>query len=197
MMKRFRWAGLAVLVMIIALPPQWYPEAVRKQWTKWFGADAHRTLPSSIPFNPSEAEPACPEDPQGWRGAFVIDGVEIAPSAACVADNPHAVAAFVRGTNNVSAETLARSGLAADAVEKGRDLDGDGDPDEIHIRLEVAELNGASMLIDRPVTKYAIAPGITPGMWVFAPKLIGMAVENIDTSQRMDPTARSPRPPAA
>ena len=66
-------------------------------------------------------------------------------------------------------------------MTKGDDLDGDGDPDEIHIRLEVAELNGASTLDDDTVTRFAIAPGVTPGLWVFAPKLVGMATENFES----------------
>ena len=90
--------------------------------------------------------PSCPPDPSGWRQAQSIEGVNIDASAPCVADNPYTIAAFVRGTNNVSQDTLLKSGLTADAIEKGRDLDGDGDPDEIHIRLEVAELNGASAI---------------------------------------------------
>jgi FtsP/CotA-like multicopper oxidase with cupredoxin domain len=112
-----------------------------------------------------------------------IDGVAIEASPSCVADDPYLVATAVRGTNRVTADTLARSGLTPDAVEKGADLDGDGDPDEIHIRLEVAELNGGSPLTREPVTRYAIAPGIEPGMWVFAPKLVGMAVENFESQQ--------------
>jgi hypothetical protein len=103
------------------------------------------------------------------------------------------VAAFVKGTNNVSHDTLLASGLTADAVVKGRDLDGDGDPDEIHIRLEVAELNGGSPLSPNPVTQYDIAPGIQPGLWVFAPKLVGMAVENFE-SQRARSALRLPSP---
>jgi len=44
--------------------------------------------------------------------------------------------AYVRGTNNVATDTLLQSGLAPDALDKRADLDGDGDPDVIHIRLE-------------------------------------------------------------
>ena len=62
------------------------------------------------------------------------------------------------------------------------DFDGDGDPDEIHIRLEVAELNGGSSLTEDPVTQYQIAPGVRPGLWVFAPKFAGMAVENFESN---------------
>ncbi len=186
------WVALAtVLVALLAFPPQWYPDGLRLTLTRWFGAAEYRALPDSRPpamdmattMDPAGAEAVfCPEDIAGRRGAQVIDGVAIDAVAGCVADDPYLIAAAVRGTNNVSADTLNRSGLTADAVEKGRDLDGDGDPDEIHIRLEVAELNGGSPLSRQPVTRYDIAPGIEPGLWVFAPKLVGMAVENFESN---------------
>lgn len=44
--------------------------------------------------------------------------------------------ALMRGTNNVATDTLMRAALAPDALEKGADLDADGDPDVLHIRLE-------------------------------------------------------------
>jgi plastocyanin len=178
--KHWLWVA-ALLVAALSYPPQWYPMPMRLQLTRWFGAASWRPLPDSVDPRVLDAEVACPEDASGWRAAQNIDGVAIAASAPCVADNPYAVAAFVKGTNRVSHDTLMKSGLTADAVEKGRDLDGDGDPDEITIHLEVAELNGGSSLTRRPVTSYAIAPGIEPGMWVFAPKLSGMAVENFET----------------
>ncbi|MDH4109516.1 MAG: multicopper oxidase domain-containing protein [Gammaproteobacteria bacterium] len=176
------WIG-ALLVALLAYPPQWYPYGLRLKLTAWFGAGSYRPLPASVDPGALEPEPFCPPDPSGWRNAQRIDGVEIGASEPCVPDNPYAVAAFVRGTNNVSADTLMRSGLTADAVEKGRDLDGDGDPDEIHIRLEVAELNGSSPVARGVVTTYDIAPGVRPGIWVFAPKFVGMAVENFDTQE--------------
>ncbi|MDX1380314.1 MAG: multicopper oxidase domain-containing protein, partial [Xanthomonadales bacterium] len=189
-----RWLLVAaVLLALVAWPPQWYPLPLRLKLTEWFGASGYRALPESLPAPATEPEPYCPPDPENWRGRHTIEGVEIAESAACVADNPYAVAAFVRGTNNVSPDTLARSGLTADAVEKGRDLDGDGDPDEIHIRLEVAELNGGTTLPGGPVTRYEIAPGVRPGLWVFAPKLVGMAVENFESNVAR-PDLRLPSP---
>lgn len=189
-----RWLlPAALLLAIVSWPPQWYPLPLRLKLTEWFGAAEFRALPESQPGPAAEPELFCPPDPEGWRGAHSIEGVDIRESASCTADNPYAVAAFVRGTNNVSPATLARSGLTADAVEKGRDLDGDGDPDEIHIRLEVAELNGGSPLPNSPVTRYAIAPGIRPGLWVFAPKLVGMAVENFESNQAR-PELRLPSP---
>lgn len=189
-----RWLFLsALLLALLAYPPQWYPIPVRLLLSNWFGASSYRALPSSLEPVLNEAEVFCPPDPEGWRDPHTIEGVNIRASAPCVADNPHTVAAFVRGTNNVKQATLLKSGLAADAVEKGRDLDGDGDPDEIHIRLEVAELNGGSAITQGPVTQYEIAPGIRPGMWVFAPKLVGMAVENFESNQAR-PSLRLPSP---
>ena len=182
-MNKRRVFIVALLLALLCWPPQWYPMPVRIKLTSWFGAQGFRALPESVAPQASEPEQFCPPDPAGWRNQQSIEGVEIKASPPCVADNPFAVAAFVRGTNNVSQSTLLKSGLTADAVEKGRDLDGDGDPDEIHIRLEVAELNGGSSIVPGPVTAYEIAPGIRPGLWVFAPKLVGMAVENFESSQ--------------
>ena len=170
-----------ILISIVAYPPSWYPPAVSIQLTKWFGAPSYRSLPDSRQADSVQAEVFCPPDLSGRRKQQEIEGVTIGESKLCVADNPYAVAAFVKGTNNVSQSTLMRSGLTLDAIEKGRDLDGDGDPDEIHIRLEVAELNGVSTESNRPVTQYAIAPGVQPGSWVFAPKLQGMARENFES----------------
>jgi hypothetical protein len=179
-----KWLLLAFLIVaVVAIPPQWYPRVWRAQWADWFGAGNYRPPPMSMAVDELEPEMACPEDLSGWREAQTIDGVEILAAPTCIADDPYAVAAFVRGTNNVSAQTLAASGLTADAVEKGRDLDGDGDPDEIHIRLEIVELNGGSPELPEPATQYAIAPGIKPGFWAFAPKYVGMATENFESLQ--------------
>ena len=174
---------VTLLAMFLVYPSQWYPFDMRLTLTSWFGAENYRALPQSTITPNSQSELACPNDPSGWRASQIIDGVSIEESLPCLANNPYGVAAFVLGTNNVSKETLQRSGLTSDAIVKGRDLDGDGDPDEIHIRLEVAELNGSSPISKRPVTTYDIAPGIQPGIWVFAPKLIGMAVENFETQE--------------
>jgi len=186
------WVG-ALVVALLAWPSQWYPMPMRLQLTRWFGAADYRPLPESVQSPDIVPEVFCPPDPSGWRAEAEIEGVTVSASAPCVADNPYAVAAFVKGTNNVSQGTLLSSGLTADAVTKGRDLDGDGDPDEIHIRLEVAELNGGSPNSSDPVTQYEIAPGIKPGMWVFAPKLAGMAVENFESNIARD-TLRAPSP---
>jgi len=179
-----RWSVwvVAVAILLLSWPPQWYPYSMRVQLTRWFGADDFRPLPPTRDAPPTAAQVACPEDTRGWRDAQRIEGVDIRASGPCVADNPYTVAAAVRGTNNVGHYTLMQSGLTPDAVVKGRDLDGDGDPDEIHIRLEVAELNGSSAEQRDPVTQFAIAPGVKPGLWVFAPKLAGMARENFESN---------------
>lgn len=181
------------LVAALAFPPQWYPRPWRLQWAQWFGPAGYQPPPPSRDAAGEPPEPACPEDTAGWRESQAIEGVEVRAAPTCVADNPHAVAAFVRGTNNVSRETLMAAGLSPDAVVKGRDLDGDGDADEIHIRLEVVELNGGSPELDEPTAQYSIAPGVRPGLWVFAPKHIGMATENF-ASRQARALLRSPSP---
>jgi len=174
---------LVLLLAVLAFPPQWHPHEMRLVLTRWFGAADYRPLPASKPATPLQVEEKCPPDPSGWRDAQTVDGVTIRAAKTCAADNPYRVAAAVRGTNNVSSDTLMRSGLTPDAVVKGRDLDGDGDPDEIDLRLEVVELNGASPVERGNVTRYPIAPGIEPGLWVFAPKLVGMAVKNLESNE--------------
>jgi len=176
-----KWWVASILLILVAWPPQWYPYSVRVQLSKWLGASSYRGFPASRNGTSEQAEPFCIEEHEDWGDAQEIEGVAIEEAVTCSADNPYAIAAFVRGTNNVSHHTLMRSGLTRDAVTKGRDLDGDGDPDEIHIRLEVAELNGSSAESREPVTQYAIAPGVKPGLWVFAPKLAGMARENFES----------------
>ncbi len=191
--RRIGWLAGAVIGAALLFPPQWYPQPVQARFIEWFGAADYRPLPESLPPQALASEPYCPEDFAGWREAQVIEGVSIAPAPACQGDNPWAVAAFVRGTNNVPAGVLAQSGLMPDAVVKGADLDGDGDPDEIHIRLEVAELNGGSPESREGVTQYDIAPGIRPGFWVFAPRYRGMSTENFE-SARAHPLLRVPSP---
>jgi len=192
--RRVAWlAVLCVAGILLSFPPRWYPQPLRLQWSAWFGASAFRPLPGSRPAAPPGPADFCPEDLRGWRAAQEIEGVRIAPSRTCEADNPWAVAAFVRGTNNVSGQVLAEAGLMPDAVVKGADLDGDGDPDEIHIRLEVAELNGGSPESGAPVAQFEIAPGIRPGFWVFAPRYAGMSTENFE-SPRARALLRVPSP---
>ncbi|MGH8603240.1 MAG: multicopper oxidase domain-containing protein, partial [Gammaproteobacteria bacterium] len=124
-----------------------------------------------------EPEPFCPKPQTEWREPQVIEGVKIQGSPVCSPDNPYEVAAFVKGTNNIGMSTLMETLLSSDALIMENDRDGDGDPDEIHLRLEVVELNGYSPDVPEPVPTYSIAPGIQPGFWVFAPKTRGMSTE--------------------
>jgi hypothetical protein len=174
---------ISILVAALCAPTQWYPKPIRLQLAQWFGAGDYRALPMSQTAAETTPEQACPEDLFNWRDTQRIEGVDLRRSPTCIADNPHAVAAFVRGTNNVSQQTLMKAGLTPDAVVKGADLDGDGDPDEIHIRLEVAELNGGSPETDQPTVQYSIAPGIKPGFWVFVPKTFGMATTTFESAE--------------
>ncbi len=136
----------------------------------------------------------CPEDVNTeWRNAHQIENVDITASPGCDPDNPFDIAAFVKGTNNISMATLMNTLLAPDTLIKKNDLDGDGDPDEIHIRLEVIELNGFSPDSEDPVTSYDIAPEIQPGFWTFAPKSRGMSNKNADITEA-NPLLRLPSP---
>ena len=139
-------------------------------------------------------EQPCPNGitPKSWRPHQIIDGVEIEADPSCHPDDPHLVAAAVRGTNN-AISSLMQTRLARDAVIKGRDLDNDGDPDEIEIRLEVTELNGFSPDLDEPALQFSIAPGINPGLWVFTPKTRGMASTDF-LSNTAHNTLRLPSP---
>lgn len=190
--NRTAWwvAALALVAALACLPPAWYPAGLKAWLASWLGAPVYDPAPQTMHMPAIDPEPFCPEGLEqssaAWRQPQVIEDVSIAAVKGCLADNPHAVAAFVRGTNRVSPETLARSGLTPDAVVKGEDLDGDGDPDEIHIRLEVVELNGASPESPEPMNQYAIAPGIKPGFWVFAPKLAGMSTVNFESFEARD-----------
>ncbi len=194
-MRAIVWLLLGALLSALFYPPQWYPQRLRFELAQWFGTPSYSAGAKASPqvSTQTDLEQVCPDDLLGWRDAQTIEGVSIAAAPSCVADNPYAIAAFVKGTNNVSMDTLMRAGLTPDALEKGADLDGDGDPDEIHIRLEIAELNGGSPDVLEPTAQYAIAPGITPGLWVFAPKTFGMATENFE-SNIAQALLRSPSP---
>ena len=183
-----------MLASAFTIPWHWYPRELRLWYSDVMGAKDYVAPPATVSsVSDAVMEEACPPDIKGWRKPWVIDGLEIARSLNCLADNPHAVGAFIKGTNNVGHKALMEAKLSPDAVVKGRDLDGDGDPDEIHIRLEVVELNGGSPDLDVPVTQYAIAPGVKPGLWVFAPKSLGMSTENFE-SLVAQPGLRLPSP---
>ena len=157
---------------------------------------AAKDLPPSIKISPGEAEEVCPEtsyNPSEWRKTQIIDGVQIQESQLCNPDNPYDIAAFVKGTNNISMDTLMNTQMAADSIIKKNDVDGDGDPDFIIIKLEVVELNGHSPDMQTPVTTFKIAPGIQPTFWVFAPKTRDMSTESLYDS-RANPLLRLPSP---
>jgi hypothetical protein len=153
-------------------------------------------LPKTIKVDPAAltSEPLCdPRIPSAWRDAQVIDGVEIAADLSCSPDNPAWIAAAVKGTNNVSMDTLMKTYLSPDAIIKTDDLDGDGDPDRIIIKLEVMELNGKSPDFPGLIPTFDIAPGVQPGAWVFSPKTSGMSTENFESVRAM-PLIRLPSP---
>jgi FtsP/CotA-like multicopper oxidase with cupredoxin domain len=137
-------------------------------------------LPPSAKVAMGKVEEVCSDftDPQ-WRKAQVIDGVAIQASRLCTPDNPYDIAAFVKGTNGVSMDTLMQTQLAADAITMTNDMDGDGDPDKIVIKLEVVELNGHSPDVKGPITTFDIAPNIQPTFWVYAPKTRDMSTLNL------------------
>ncbi len=185
-MKKLVYLFLMLALLFFAYlitPNRYIPDNLTISWIKSFGPPSYSPPPVSEAAVLGEVEDPCPEDVLGWRRKQQIEGVWVRASKVCKPDNPYEVASFVKGTNRVSHGTLMQSGLAPDAVEKGRDLDGDGDPDEIHIRLEVMELNGRSPDDFDPITTFDIAPGIRPGFWVFAPKTFGMSTENFETME--------------
>ncbi|MGZ8190123.1 MAG: multicopper oxidase domain-containing protein, partial [Methylococcaceae bacterium] len=137
---------------------------------------AANDLPPTAKVDMGPVEEVCSDfiSPE-WRKEQVIDGVTIQESRLCNPDNPSDIAAFVKGTNGISMETLMNTQLAADAVTLSDDTDGDGDPDKVIIKLEVVELNGRSPDVKTPITTFDIAPGIQPTFWVFAPKTRDMS----------------------
>ncbi|MEY3759718.1 MAG: hypothetical protein RIR39_1209, partial [Pseudomonadota bacterium] len=157
-------------------------------------SQAATDLPPSAKVDLGPVEEVCSEftDPE-WRKEQVIDGVTIQESKLCNPDNPADIAAFVKGTNGVSMETLMATQLAADAVTMSDDMDGDGDPDKIIIKLEVVELNGHSPDIKEPITTYDISPGIQPTFWVYAPKTRDMSTKSL-YEREANPLLRVPSP---
>lgn len=139
----------------------------------------------------SSVEKPCLNEHPEWRAAQVIDGVTVDASGLCEPDNPFDVAVAVKGTNNVSMATLMQTHFAQDALTMSNDTDGDGDPDEIHIKLEVVELNGATPDGSYLINTFDVAPGIQPALWVFAPKSSGMALKNFN-SKAANPLLRAP-----
>jgi len=156
-------------------------------------ASAAVDLPKTVKVDNGGVETICGSNEPEWRKAQTIEGVTIQESLRCAPDNPAQIAAEVKGTNNISMETLMNTYYAADAIIKKNDIDGDGDPDFIIIKLEVAELNGHSPDFDGLVPTFDIAPAIQPGMWVFAPKSRGMATNSF-VGTDANPLLRAPSP---
>lgn len=156
-------------------------------------AFAEVALPKSTIVDKGKVEILCRSMESQWRKKQTLDGVEIQESLRCDPDNPSQIVAEVKGTNNVSMETLMNTYYAADAIIKKNDMDGDGDPDHIIIKLEVAELNGHSPDFAGLVPTFDMAPGIQPGMWVFAPKSRGMATNSF-VGTDANPLLRAPSP---
>lgn len=181
-MPNFISFGAAVMVAFLAYIPS--------------SSYASLKLPETVKVD-SDAltqEPFCdPRIPDAWREAQVVEGVQIDADPVCSPDNPAWIAAVVKGTNNVSMETLMQTNLSPDAVIKTDDLDGDGDPDRITIKLEIMELNGKSPDFPGVLPTFDIAPGVQPGAWVFAPKTNMMTTENFE-SVRANPLIRLPSP---
>lgn len=159
-------------------------------------AGAVTSPPPSVKVPVGEAEPFCNSGaPNEWRKAQVVEGVAIQESRVCNPDNPADIAAFVKGTNNISMQTLMdTSNLAADAITKTNDMDGDGDPDHIIIKLEIMEVNGHSPDFAGVVPTFDIAPGIQPSFWVFAPKTRDMSTRSF-ASVEANPMLRMPSAP--
>lgn len=157
-------------------------------------SQAATDLPPTAKVDMGPVEEVCSDfTPPEWRKAQVIDGVTIQESKLCEPDNPADIAAFVKGTNGVSMATLMETQLAADAITLSDDMDGDGDPDKIIIKLEVVEINGRSPDVKEPITTFDIAPGIQPTFWVFAPKTRDMSTRSL-YEPIANPLLRAPSP---
>ena len=165
------------------IPPRYLSADWAASKNSWLRGSKYIEAPPNQPTSAAELDldEICSPDFDSWRTAHHIDGAEIAPVSDCSPDNPWDVAVSVRGANNVSEATLLQSLFAPDALEKGEDRDGDGDPDVIDIRLEVMELNGKSPDGPQVVPQFEIGPGIKPGFWVFAPKTRGMTTINFES----------------
>jgi len=148
----------------------------------WVGAVT--TPPPTVKVDIGAAEPFCNSGvPPEWRDAQVIEGVNIQEERVCNPDNPADIAAFVKGTNNISMQTLMDTNLAADAITLSNDMDGDGDPDLIVIKLEIMELNGHSPDFPGVVPTFDIAPGVQPTFWVYTPKTRDMSTKSFASAE--------------
>lgn len=174
---------IAIGLIVYNVPSSYLPDSWLSTYFRWFGAAAYREAPPSRAAVVPELDldRVCAPEYDAWRQAHEIDGAHVTAVTDCMPDNPWDVAVAVRGANNVSQATLMQSMYAPDAVEKGEDRDGDGDPDVIDIRLEVMELNGKSPDSREVVPQFEIGPGIRPGFWVFAPKTRGMTTIDFES----------------
>ena len=172
--------------LIYLIPINWIPAGLQQYYINIFGEPGYIAVPESQPAPAFDNIEICPPVNRSWRHEQLLEEIRIEASGLCQPDNPAEIAAFVKGTNNVSMPTLMRTQLAPDAVVKENDIDNDGDPDLIHIRLEVTELNGHSPDMDEFIPAYYTAPGIQPGFWVFTPKQRGMATVNFESTQAND-----------
>ena len=186
--------GLSVVGATFLVLNGWAPAITGGGFRKYIESIVPAGVPPTVPAVVAVPEPFCQgKAPEAWREKQVFEGVTIDASKSCLPDNPAEIAAFVKGTNNVSMETLMATRLSPDAVVKGADEDGDGDPDLIRVRLEVVELNGHSPDGQGPFPTFSIAPGILPGLWTFAPKTRGMATVNFE-SEEAHSLLRAPSP---
>ena len=191
-MQRKRVVTLSVIDLVLLvglvylLPVQWIPSGLQQDYFDIFGERRYIRAPKSQSTLSLEPKDICPPVNRNWRAEQLLEGIRIHESGLCQPDNPAEIAAFVKGTNHVSMRTLMQTQLAPDAVVKENDIDNDGDPDHIHIRLEVTELNGHSPDMEEFIPAYSIAPGIQPGFWVFTPKQRGMATVNFESIQAND-----------
>jgi len=192
---RLLLALLALTLIVLTVPTEQLPVSWQAVYFSVLGERVYTSAPRSAPAQhaPLDLDQVCPPENGPWREAVTIAGVGISAVEDCLPDNPYDVAVSVLGGNNAPHDVLMQSLLAPDAVEKSDDRDGDGDPDLIHIRLEVMELNGVSPDSPELVPQFEIAPGILPGLWVFAPKSRGMTTINLESpvSNRL---VRAPSP---
>ena len=184
---------ILLVCLVYLIPVNWIPSGLQRDYFDIFGERGYIPAPTSQSALLLEPEEICPPVNRNWRAEQLVDGIRIQESGLCQPDSPAEIAAFVKGTNNVSMPTLMRTQLAPDAVVKENDIDNDGDPDDIHIRLEVTELNGHSPDTEEFIPAYSVAPGIQPGFWVFTPKQRGMATVNFESIQAND-MLRMPSP---
>ena len=173
----------ALVAAFLTVPAHRLPAPWMARYYALMGEPSYQPAPGDRELAAAalDLDQICPPEYGSMREAAVIAGVAIEAVDDCMPDNPWDVAVSVLGSNNVPRDVLMKSLFAPDAIDKGEDLDGDGDPDVIHIRLEVVELNGRSPDGPGVVPQYEIAPGITPGFWVFAPKSRGMTTISFES----------------